>query len=190
MTLFTGMREGEVLGLTWDCVDFENRTIVVRQQLQKVRGSKGVYELSTPKNGKTRTLTCARFVMELLSDRQRQQRQDRLAAGELWQSKWDLIFTNELGGNLCAQTVYLHFKGLAKAAGIPEARFHDLRHSYAVAALRAGDDIKTVQENLGHHTAAFTLDTYAHVTERMKQDSADRMDRFIASVKEEPKQSA
>lgn len=66
----------------------------------------------------------------------------------------------------------------------------DLRHSYAVAALRAGDDIKTVQENLGHHTAAFTLDTYAHVTERMKQDSADRMDRFIASVGGEGKQSA
>ena len=60
--------------------------------------------------------------------------------------------------------------------------FHDLRHSYAVAALRSGDDIKTVQENLGHHTAAFTLDTYAHVTEKMRQESARRMDRFIEGI--------
>lgn len=58
----------------------------------------------------------------------------------------------------------------------------DLRHSYAVAALRAGDDIKTVQGNLGHHTASFTLDVYGHVTEEMKQDSADRMERFIKGV--------
>ena len=58
----------------------------------------------------------------------------------------------------------------------------DLRHSYAVAALQSGDDIKTVQENLGHHTAAFTLDVYGHVTEQMKQASAARMERFIQSV--------
>lgn len=55
-------------------------------------------------------------------------------------------------------------------------------HSYAVAALQSGDDIKTVQENLGHHTAAFTLDVYGHVTEKMKQASADRMEGFIKSV--------
>ena len=57
-----------------------------------------------------------------------------------------------------------------------------MRHSYAVAALQSGDDIKTVQENLGHHTAAFTLDVYGHVTEQMKQASAARMERFIQSV--------
>ena len=60
-----------------------------------------------------------------------------------------------------------------------DARFHDLRHSYAVAAIRAGDDIKTVQGNLGHATAAFTLDVYGHVTGQMKRESADRMERFI-----------
>ncbi len=55
-------------------------------------------------------------------------------------------------------------------------------HSYAVAALQSGDDIKTVQENLGHHTAAFTLDVYGHVTEQMKQNSADRMEQYIKQV--------
>jgi len=61
-------------------------------------------------------------------------------------------------------------------------RFHDLRHTYAVDSLKSGDDIKTVQENLGHHTAAFTLSTYAHATAGMKKDSAERMDKFMNSV--------
>ncbi len=65
---------------------------------------------------------------------------------------------------------------------MPSATFHDLRHSYAVAAIRAGDDIKTVQGNLGHSTAAFTLDIYAHVTEAMKRDSAGRMEAYISDV--------
>lgn len=58
----------------------------------------------------------------------------------------------------------------------------DLRHSYAVAAIRGGDDIKTVQGNMGHATAAFTLDVYGHVTDQMKQASAARMEKFIQSV--------
>ena len=69
-----------------------------------------------------------------------------------------------------------------KRAGLPRIRFHDLRHTYAVNAIRAGDDIKTVQGNLGHASAAFTLDRYGHFTERMKQDSAARMEGFIRGV--------
>ena len=64
----------------------------------------------------------------------------------------------------------------------PDIRFHDLRHSYAVASIRAGDDIKTVQGNLGHATAAFTLDVYGHVTDQMKRASAERMEGFIKDV--------
>ena len=66
--------------------------------------------------------------------------------------------------------------------GSPETRFHDLRHSYAVASIRSGDDIKTVQDNLGHATAAFTLDVYGHVTQQMKQESANRMEQFFKAV--------
>ena len=55
-------------------------------------------------------------------------------------------------------------------------------HSYAVAVLQSGDDIKTVQEDLGHHTAAFTLDVYGHVTDQMKRASAERMEQFIRGV--------
>ena len=80
-------------------------------------------------------------------------------------------------------TVYNHFKEIVTRIGAPEVRFHDMRHSYAVAALQAGDDVKTVQGNLGHATAAFTLDVYGHVTDQMKEESANRMERFIHSVR-------
>lgn len=182
VTLFTGMREGEVLGLTWDCIDFNAGTITINKQLQKERGGNGVYHLVSPKNGKIRRLTPASSVMEMLKNQQQQQALWCSSSHELWDNKLNLVFTNEIGHNLSAQTVYLHFKKIAATCGFPKARFHDLRHSYAVAALQSGDDIKTVQDNLGHYTAAFTLDTYGHVTEKMKQDSADRMERFINIV--------
>ena len=94
-----------------------------------------------------------------------------------------LVFTTETGAHLDAVTVWRHFKKIAAKIGAPETRFHDLRHTYAVSSLRAGDDVKTVQENLGHHTAAFTLDQYGHVTETMKQASAARMEAFIQGLK-------
>ena len=93
-----------------------------------------------------------------------------------------MVFTNETGGYLSYRTVYDCFKRIVAQMGTPSTRFHDLRHTFAVASLRAGDDIKTVQGNLGHHTAAFTLDVYGHVTAQMKQASADRMEEFIQSV--------
>ena len=90
--------------------------------------------------------------------------------------------TFELGQPFAKATVYRAFKRAAAAIGRPDARFHDLRHSYAVAAIRAGDDIKTVQETLGHATASFTLDVYGHVTAQMQQASADRMDVYIQNI--------
>lgn len=182
VALFTGMREGEVLGLTWDCIDFDSGTITVRQQLQKERSGSGTYHLVTPKNGKSRRITPASTIMAILKKQRRQQIEARFKACELWDNSMDLVFTNELGHNLSAQTVYLHFKKIAQSIDHPEARFHDLRHSYAVAALRSGDDIKTVQGNLGHATAAFTLDVYSHVTAEMQRESAQRMEQYISSV--------
>ena len=92
------------------------------------------------------------------------------------------VFCDDTGKHLSPHTVYHNFKRIAASIGLPDARLHDLRHSYAVASIRAGDDIKTVQGNLGHHTAAFTLDVYGHVTEEMKQASAERMEQYIKSI--------
>ena len=77
----------------------------------------------------------------------------------------------------------MNFKRIMSEIGLEELRFHDLRHTYAVNSLRAGDDIKTVQENLGHSTAAFTLSTYAHATPGMKRESANRMEHYIQSLR-------
>ena len=65
---------------------------------------------------------------------------------------------------------------------VSDLRFHDLRHTYAVISIKNGDDIKTVQNNLGHATASFTLDVYGHVTEQMKRESSGRMEAFIQSI--------
>lgn len=176
--LFTGMRQGEILGLTWDCINFESGTILIYRQLQKI---KGLYQLVTPKNDKTRRITPAPSVMRALHEQRRVQMEWKLKAGPAWKDS-NLVFTDELGGHLVHFTVYKHFKRIVKSIGVPTARFHDLRHSYAVASLQAGDDIKTVQENLGHHTASFTLDVYGHVSERMKQESANRMEQFIKGI--------
>ena len=94
----------------------------------------------------------------------------------------NLVFTNDFGGHLVHLTVYKHFKDIVKSLGLDEARFHDLRHSYAVVAIESGDDIKTVQSNLGHATASFTLDVYGHVSQNMRRQSAERMDKFIRKV--------
>lgn len=182
VTLFTGMREGEVLGLMWGCVDFEVGTITVNKQLQlheAVGG--GAYQLGSTKNGKGRSITPAASVMALLKRHRAAQAAQRLRAGKLWQDT-GFVFTDELGQPFAKATVYRAFKRAAAAIGRPDARFHDLRHSYAVAAIRAGDDIKTVQETLGHATASFTLDVYGHVTKQMKEASAARMDAFIKTV--------
>lgn len=182
VALFTGMREGEVMGLTWDSIDFRNGTITINKQLILHRkASDGKLTLGPTKNGKARTIAPAASVMALLRRRQAEQATHRLRAGALWQDH-GLVFTDELGEPLAMSTVFRDFKKAAAAIGRPDARFHDLRHSYAVAAIRSGDDIKTVQGNLGHATAAFTLDVYGHVTDQMKRASADRMDAYIKSV--------
>jgi len=179
--LFTGMRRGEICGLKWECVNLEKGMILVNKQLQNIPGKPGEFRLSSTKNSKSRSITVAKTVIDLLKRHRAQQAEARLLAGPLWQEE-GYVFTNEVGNHLSPNTLYHNYKRLVASIGLPDARLHDLRHSYAVAALRAGDDIKTVQENLGHHTSSFTLDVYGHVTEEMKQDSANRMERFIKGI--------
>ena len=93
------------------------------------------------------------------------------------------MFTTQSGRYINNKTLYSSFKRVMKQIGLENVRFHDLRHTYAVNSLRAGDDIKTVQENLGHATAGFTLSTYAHSTPGMKQESAHRMENFISHLR-------
>lgn len=180
IALFTGMREGEILGLCWNHVDFEAGSITISQQMQL---HKGEYIITTPKNSKSRVISPAPFVMQLLKEERTEQAKAQLKAGAAWQNRQGFVFTNSLGEHRKRQTVYKHFKKVVESIGLPPVRFHDLRHSYAVASIRAGDDVKTVSENLGHASVSFTLDIYGHVTEDMRKTSADKMQNYINSLK-------
>lgn len=183
VTLFTGLRQSEVIGLQWADIDLTAGLISVRRQLQKDHSKGGGYlYLDDAKGGKRRTVTLAPTVCRVLRAQRAQQNEWRLRAGALWSNEHDLVFTDELGGHIKHRTVYTHFKNIVRSIGLPETRFHDLRHSYAVNALQAGDGIKEIQEQLGHYSSAFTLDVYADVSETMRQQSRDRMEQFIHSV--------
>ena len=181
VALFTGMRMSELLGLTWDTVDLHQGTINVNKQLARpMHRAQGLF--TSPKSGKGRVITAAPTAIRALKAQKRRQAEMQLRAGPMWNNVPGLVFTSELGGPLEQTQVEHRFKALSAVAGLEGMRFHDTRHTYAVNAIRAGDDIKTIQGNLGHATAAFTLDKYGHFTERMKQDSAARMESFIKDV--------
>ena len=183
VAMFTGMRQGELLGLAWECVDFQSGIITVKQQLQCKDGN---YFLETPKSGKNRTILPAPIVMDALRNQLERQQKEQEQAGKMWDNQFNLVFTDALGKYLVRRTVVKHFKKISQRARISDdARFHDLRHSFAVSSLYAGDDIKTVQANLGHATAQFTLDVYGHVTQKMRQDSANRMQKFYEQLSSE-----
>lgn len=172
-TLFTGVRQGEALGLTWDCINFDDGAVVINKQLQLKRGSGGVYELTPTKSSTSRTIYPPDLVMGILRD---------LWSLDVKYNEWNLVFVNEQGGHLGASAILKSFKRLVKRIGIPDARFHDLRHTFAVISLQEGDNIKTVQRALGHATVAFTLDVYGHVSREMQENSKSRMDNYIQNL--------
>lgn len=187
--LLTGLRKAEALGITWDCVDFRRGVIRINKQLQKRPLKDGGVMFTSLKNGKGRVLKPAPYVMELMKKRYEQQIRQKEEASFAWvgwhteaEHRTALAFTTIFGTPLQPQTTYNHFKKLAVEIGAPNARVHDLRHTYAVLSLQNGDDVKTVQGNLGHATAAFTLDVYGHVSEAMKEASSSRMEQYVRSL--------
>lgn len=183
VALFTGLRQGELLGLTWDCVDFHKGTLLINKQHNRAKGEKE-FHFSPLKNSRPRVLTPASAVMDALREQQRRQAQWAAELGSAWDNSENLVFTTQTGRYINNKTLWMNFKRIVTELGMPELRFHDLRHTFSINSLQAGDDIKTVQENLGHATASFTLATYAHATLGMKRESANRMDAFIRSLRE------
>lgn len=181
--LFTGVRESELLGLQWGDIDWDSQIIAIQRQLRQNRETKEWMFFPT-KSGKVRLISPAPEVFRLLKEQRKRQLDWQLQAGQLWQNPDGLVFTTPIGEHLTASMVYREFKNAVKAIGSPNTRIHDLRHSYAVLSLQNGDDIKTVQENLGHATANFTLNVYGHVSQQMRRDSAERMEAFIQGLKE------
>lgn len=183
VAMFTGMRESELIGLTWDCIDWENNRIRIYRQMPRDQ-EKGVADTFTSlKNGKSREIAPATEVFSILRKVKVEQAEKKLKAGGKWSNTEGFVFTNDNGEHVKRVTVYNNFKRVVTDIGLPDVRFHDLRHTYATIALQEGVDVKTVSHNLGHATVAFTLDKYGHVTERMKDDSAEKIGRFIANMR-------
>lgn len=191
--LFTGMRESEAIGLTWDCINYKTKIIKLYQQLQKRPVADGGYTFAPLKNDEIRYLSMPDFLVDVFTDRYDEQDRQKEEAGELWQGyqndkerKTALIFTTELGTPINPKVVYKHYKRMAADFDMSESRVHDLRHTFATISLQNGDDYKTLQSNLGHASAAFTLDIYGHTTDRMKSESASRMQSYINSTIQKP----
>ena len=182
IALFTGMREGELLGLSWEQVDFASRKITINQQLQRSRETGEYFIRECPKNRKIRVFAPPDIALEHLKLQRAKQLEMQRAASELWSNPGNLVFTDACGKHLTISTFYKQFKRVAEDFGRPELRVHDLRHTTATIAIASNADIKSVQNLLGHATAAFTLNTYAHTSEKMMQDTASRMQAYYSSL--------
>jgi integrase len=174
------MRQGEVLGLRWSAVDLANGTVQVQVGLQRTKDG---YELVQPKTKKSRRLVMlTEPAKEALNRHRTNQTAERLLAGDYWKNELDLVFTNQTGGPL--DSTYLLrrcFRPLLKKAGLPEVRFHDLRHTAATLLMSLGVHQKVVSEMLGHSTVLITQDLYSHVTPTMQQQAVTALDALLKS---------
>ncbi len=155
--LATGLRRGELLGLKWGDIDWKNGIIKVKRQIARVDGK--VVEAPLKTKNSYRTVTISPQAVEVL----KQQRA---------KTKDEFVFPSPNGGPISPDSVNNMLKRVLERAGIPKVRFHDLRHTFATVALQNGVDIKTVSGMLGHFSAGFTLDTYAHVTTAAQKEAA------------------
>ena len=174
----TGMRRGEVLGLRWTDVDLEART--VRVQSTRIR-YRSTIATSTPKTARgNRTIAVGPAIVAALRAWKRHQTADRFLVGEAWSDVDGLIVTNIDGSAPNPEAFSNLFANLARRAGLPAIRLHDLRHSYATAALAAGVPVKVVSQRVGHADVGVTLKVYAHVMPGDDEDAALRADSLLA----------
>jgi integrase len=161
LAVTTGMRQGELLGLGWEDVDLEDGVVQVRRTLTLARGGPRLTEPKTPKSRRSIRLTAS--AVAALERHREHQESERVAAGGKW-NDWDLVFRTRRGTPIRRDNLHAkHWKPLLRRSGLPDVRFHDLRHTCATLLLTKGVHPKIVSEMLGHSSIAITLDTYSHV---------------------------
>ena len=167
----TGMRRGEVLGLRWSDVDLDAGQLAVLQTVTTVSYRPVI---TTPKTKRSRRVVYLDdHTVDVLRAHNRRQVDERKAAGPTWSDEHDMVFRDELGDVVNPDWFSREFARQVRLSGLPKIRFHDLRHSYATLALKAGVHPKVVSERLGHSTVGITLDLYSHVTPAIARDAAD-----------------
>ena len=177
VALTLGLRRGEMLGLRWADVDLDAATLCVRFQLQRHDGA-WVFVLPKSEEGR-RTLPLPPSLVAALRTHRSRQIEERLQAGPRWQDH-DLVFPTEIGTPQDGMNLTHRFQDRLRRAGVPPMRFHDLRHGAATLLLASGFTLKEVQEILGHSTFRMTADTYAHLSQDVRRDWAERMERTMA----------
>ena len=174
----TGMRRGEVLGLRWSDVDLNGRTVTIRST--RIRYGKTT-ATSTPKTARgNRTIAIGPATLSALRAWKRTQTTERLQIGGAWQGEHGLVVTNVDGTAPNPEAFSNLFAKLVRAAGLPPIRLHDLRHSYATAALAAGVPVKVLSQRIGHADVGVTLAVYAHVMPGDDEDAARRADALFS----------
>jgi integrase len=173
LALSTGMRSGELLGLTWRAVDLDRGTVSVVGSLQPTRDGLVLMEPKTKRS--RRVIEIEGRVVAVLRRHRAAQLMEQRVAGDSWEGN-DYVFTTPTGSPIDGRTlIRTWFRPLLKKASLPPIRIHDLRHSYASIALARGVHPKVVQEALGHATIVVTLDLYSHVVPSLQKDAAKQM---------------
>jgi integrase len=187
LALATGMRHGELVGLQWSDIDFEEESLTVRRIVNWLGRYK--YVEGEPKTEQSRRkIMLAPFVMRVLREHRIRQKEARLKAGISWQEH-HLVFCNRRGGFLNPNILLRHFYQLLDEAGLPRIRLHDLRHSAATILLSMGINIKVVQEMLGHSQVSMTLGIYGHTLPVMQQEALDKLDALFGKGEDGEKDS-
>ena len=166
----TGLRRGEICGLQWDDLDETTGKLKVRRSIRVAPG--GVLEVGETKTEKgTRSILLPPSTLHLLKERKKKA-----------VTEW--IFPSLLAPEkpTSPNAAYQRLKDILKGAGLPDIRFHDLRHTFATHALSSGVDAKTLSGILGHTNASFTLDTYTHVTTDMQKNAAGIVGGFMEEL--------
>ncbi|HCW04367.1 MAG TPA: site-specific integrase [Clostridium sp.] len=172
----TGLRAAEVCGLTWDCIDLDNRTLKVEKIL--IGKGKGVFEFGTPKTKSSRRIiTIGSTLAAILKRQKTYQNENKLKYGQYYK-KSDFVCTKENGENITTDTLKYLSRVVNYELGI-DFNFHSLRHTHATMLLEAGANIKDIQKRLGHSRLATTMDTYSHVTEKMKLNTVDIFESLV-----------
>jgi integrase len=178
LAIHTGLRQGELLGLKWDDVDLEDGSLQVRRTLTITKS--GPVFTAPKTTSSRRSVKLTSNATEALKSHLKRQLAEIDRVGSLW-SENGLIFASETGEPLDRRAVTkLKFKPLLKQAGLPEIRFHDLRHTCATLLLTRNVNPKIVSEMLGHSSIAITLDTYSHVLPNMRNQAAAAMEEALS----------
>ena len=166
LELTTGLRRGELLGLKWEDLDLERGDLRVKRQIARINGE--VVEAPLKTKNAYRTLPLAKDTIDVLNQQKK----------KVGSCPW--VFPSPTGGPMSPDSVLHMLHRVLKRAGLPRVRFHDLRHTFATLALQTGVDVKTVSGMLGHYSAGFTLDTYAHVTTSAQRRAAEAMEHVLS----------